>query len=110
MNTEQMRFFSNVDYKDRFALVAETGGKIVGVSRFDRLPPFGLLPRTAVDLEALTAGFFPGTFELDAVPIPAQQLDLAVEEAARRISGSLACSGKAYSTTPLSCSRPPRSS
>ncbi len=37
MNAEQMRFFSNVDYKDRFALVAETGGRIVGVSRFDRL-------------------------------------------------------------------------
>jgi subtilisin family serine protease len=34
----------------------------------------------------------------------------AVEEAARRVSGSLECSGRAYSTTPLSCSRPLRSS
>src|SRR5688572_27508615 len=27
MDAEQMRFFSNVDYKDRFALVAETAGR-----------------------------------------------------------------------------------
>lgn len=34
----------------------------------------------------------------------------AVEEAARRVSALLACSETAYSTTPLSCSRLPRSS
>jgi hypothetical protein len=34
----------------------------------------------------------------------------AVEEAARRVSAFLASSEKAYSTTPLSCSHPPRSS
>jgi RimJ/RimL family protein N-acetyltransferase len=36
------RFFANVDYRDRFALVAEPCGdetKLVAVARYDRLPP-----------------------------------------------------------------------
>ena len=58
---------------------------------FARLPPAGLLPSSAIDLtvlplnsatEALRSEFFPGTFELDAVPVPVEGLDLAVREAA----------------------------
>jgi hypothetical protein len=58
---------------------------------FARLPPAGLLPRNAIDLtvlplnpttEALRSEFFPGIFELDAVPVPVEGLDLAVREAA----------------------------
>jgi hypothetical protein len=58
---------------------------------FARLPPAGLLPSNAIDLtvpplnpatEALRSEFFPGTFELDAVPVPVEGLDLAVREAA----------------------------
>ena len=58
---------------------------------FARLPPAGLLPTNALDLkvlplnaatERLSSDFFPGTFELDAVPVPIDGLDLAVREAA----------------------------
>ena len=58
---------------------------------FARLPPAGLLPTNALDLkvlplnaatEKLSSDFFPGTFELDAVPVPIDGLDLAVREAA----------------------------
>lgn len=49
---------------------------------FTRLPPFGLLPANVVDLSALRSDFFAASFELDAVPIPVEQLDAAVVEAA----------------------------
>ncbi len=58
---------------------------------FARLPPAGLLPTNAIDLgvlplndavETLHSDFFPDTFELDAVPVPIESLDLAVREAA----------------------------
>ena len=53
-----------------------------------RLPPCGLMPRSALDLSTvltqpmLSSPFFPPGFELDAVPVPIEQLDLAMREAA----------------------------
>ena len=58
---------------------------------FDRLPPAGLLPTSAINLsvlplrvgsEILTSQFFPASFDLDAVPVPIPQLDVAISEAA----------------------------
>ena len=49
---------------------------------FGRLPPFGMLPVNVCDLSAHSSAFFPGGFDLDAVPVPVEQLDLAVREAA----------------------------
>jgi hypothetical protein len=49
---------------------------------YARLPPFGLLPANVVDLATLSSGFFPGGFTLDAAPLPSEQLDAAVAEAA----------------------------
>ena len=58
---------------------------------FARLPPAGLLPTSAVTLdvlplnlasEVLQSRFFPSGFELDAVPVPLTQLDVAIREAA----------------------------
>jgi hypothetical protein len=49
---------------------------------YARLPPFGLLPANVVDLATLSSGFFPGGFTLDATPLPSEQLDAAVAEAA----------------------------
>jgi hypothetical protein len=58
---------------------------------FDRLPPAGLLPTSAINLsvlplrlglEVLSSGFFPASFDLDAVPVPIPQLDVAIREAA----------------------------
>src|SRR5680860_1148614 len=37
MDERWIRYFSDIDYRNRFAFVAETGGDIVGVSRFERL-------------------------------------------------------------------------
>ena len=58
---------------------------------FGRLPPAGLLPTSAINLdvlplnlasEVLQSRFFPQGFELDAAPVPMSQLDVAIREAA----------------------------
>lgn len=49
---------------------------------FDRLPPCGVLPRHVLDLATQRSGFFPAAFDLDAVPVPVEQLDLAIRESA----------------------------
>jgi hypothetical protein len=46
------------------------------------LPPVGLLPRDAVDLETRQTRFFPGSFAIDAVPVPLEQLEIAFEASA----------------------------
>lgn len=51
-------------------------------SQFHRLPPCGLLPRDAVDFATQRSAFFPASFSLDAVPVPLEQLDLALRECA----------------------------
>ncbi|HEU4325848.1 MAG TPA: hypothetical protein VFS21_22100 [Roseiflexaceae bacterium] len=61
------------------ALDAPTAGRL-----FRRLPPAGIIPRDAVDLAGAAARnrFFPPSFGVDAVPIPLEQLDLALEASA----------------------------
>ena len=76
MTAEQMRFFSNVDYKDRFALVAETGGKIVGVSRFDRLLDKPDVAEFAVVVEDAEQGRGIGTALVRALITPAADLGI----------------------------------
>lgn len=49
---------------------------------FDTLPPCGLLPRDVVDFTRGRSAFFPEATELDAVPVPLDQLDLAFRESA----------------------------
>lgn len=49
---------------------------------FAHLPPFGLLPAHALELDGLRSDFFPGSFTLDAAPTPTEQLDAALAEAA----------------------------
>jgi len=49
---------------------------------FDRLPPCGLLPTNVYDPVSGVNNFFPAGFELDAAPVPLDQLDLALREAA----------------------------
>lgn len=66
--------------------IAEAGEASLDAARlgaqFSRLPPFGLLPTSAVDLEALRSEFFPTGYQLDATPVPLEQLDAVVDEAA----------------------------
>ncbi len=49
---------------------------------FLHLPPCGLLPKIALNLETFQTDFFPPLFTLDATPVPLEQLDLAIREAA----------------------------
>lgn len=49
---------------------------------FLKLPPCGLLPRNALRLADFRSDFFPAFYTLDAVPVPLEQLDLAIREAA----------------------------
>lgn len=51
-------------------------------AQFDRLPPCGLLPRNAIDWTTRRSDFFPSGMDLDAVPVPVEQLDLAIRESA----------------------------
>lgn len=47
-----------------------------------RLPPVGLLPKNAYEPATYRSPFFPSGFDLDAAPIPVEQLDLAVRASA----------------------------
>lgn len=47
-----------------------------------KLPPVGLLPASALDPAKLSSGFFPSNFDIDAVPVPIEQLDLSVRDCA----------------------------
>lgn len=49
---------------------------------FARLPPCGLLPNNAMDLQSLRTEFFPMGFDIDATPVPVDQLDLALRASA----------------------------
>ena len=51
-----------------------------GFGRF--LPPVGLLPANCFDPVSHQSGFFPGAFEVDASPVPVDQLDLAIRASA----------------------------
>jgi hypothetical protein len=51
-------------------------------ARFQNLPPAGLLPRSSVDLEAGTTSVFPSDYVVEAVPVPMEQLDAAIEASA----------------------------
>jgi len=42
------------------------------------LPPAGLLPRNCYDPVSRRSAFFPAGFDMDAVPVPVEQLDLVV--------------------------------
>ena len=46
------------------------------------LPPVGLLPATCFDPVAHRSGFFPSAWQLDASPVPVDQLDLAIRGSA----------------------------
>jgi len=55
---------------------------IVLAQGFARLPPCGLLPKNTMDLQNLRSEFFPMGFDIDAAPVPVDQLDLALRACA----------------------------
>ena len=73
MNERQMRYFTELDYTDRFALVAETGGRIVGVGRFDRLPKSPETAEFALLVEDAEQGRGIGTALLRGLVEPAEE-------------------------------------
>ena len=72
MNERQMRYFTELDYRNRFALVAETGGRIVGVGRFDRLPKAPKTAEFALLVEDAAQGRGIGTALLRSLVEPAE--------------------------------------
>jgi len=77
MDESQMRYFTEVDYEHRFALVAETAGRIVGVSRFDILDEsegLGRVAEFAVLVEDAEQGRGIGTVLLRGLVEPANDL------------------------------------
>ncbi len=77
MSREQMRHFTELDYRERFAVVAERAGRIVGVSRFDRYEDDPATAEFAALVEDAEQGRGIGTVLLRALMQPAQ--DLGVE-------------------------------
>ena len=77
MDRDGIRFFTDLDMRDRFALVAETGGRIVGVSRFDRLEEDPSTAEFAVVVEDAEQGRGIGTALLRALVQPAEDLGIA---------------------------------
>ncbi len=74
MDERGMRYFTEVDYERRFALVAETAGRIVGVSRFDKLPEDPSCAEFAVLVEDAEQGRGIGTALLRTLVEPAADL------------------------------------
>jgi acetate---CoA ligase (ADP-forming) len=74
MDREGIRFFTDLDMEERFALVAETAGRIVGVSRFDRLPEEPGNAEFAVIVEDAEQGRGVGTALLRALVEPAEAM------------------------------------
>lgn len=51
-------------------------------AQFRYLPPVGLLPREAIDARQQRDHFFPSSYHVTALPVPEEQLDIAVEASA----------------------------
>lgn len=77
MDREQMRYFTELDYHDRFALVATRGDRIVGVSRFERLPDEDHAAEFAVLVEDAEQGRGIGTALLRGLLDAAQDLGVS---------------------------------
>ena len=74
MTADQMRYFTELDHDRRFAFVAETAGRIVGVSRFDRDDDDPATAEFAVLVEDAEQGRGIGTVLLRALLEPAADL------------------------------------
>lgn len=51
-------------------------------NQFRYLPPFGLLPKDAIAPRDNQNHFFPNSYHIEAVPVPLEQLDVAMESSA----------------------------
>lgn len=76
MDAGRIRYFTELDYQQRFALVAELGGRLIGVARFDRLAEDPQAAEFAVLVEDAHQGRGIGTALLRALMTPARDLGI----------------------------------
>jgi hypothetical protein len=62
--------------------LAAAPGVAEAAREFQHLPPAGLLPRDAADFAQAAQRFLPASWTVDAVPVPLEQLDMILAEAA----------------------------
>lgn len=74
MDREQMRYFVDLEWETRFAVVAEQAGDIIGVSRFDVLPEDPSSAEFAVLVEDAHQGRGVGTALVRALMEPAADM------------------------------------
>ena len=55
---------------------------IVAATRFRYLPPVGVLPKNFINLETREQNFFPLPYQLEAIAVPYEQLDVVVQDSA----------------------------
>ena len=77
MSRQQMQYQVDVDHEQRFALVAELQGDIIGVGRFDRLPNDPSTAEFAVIVQDDQQGRGIGTTLLRALMAPARDLGVS---------------------------------
>lgn len=70
---------------EQLAATPGAGAVALAAGIHRHLPPVGLLPREVYDTDTQQCRFFPPAFDVDAVPVPVEQLDVAL-----RASASLA--------------------
>lgn len=76
LSREEIPYYTHLDMRDRFALVAEIGERIVGVSRFDRLPAHPDTAEFAVLVEDAEQGRGIGTALMRALVPAAEDLGI----------------------------------
>ena len=55
---------------------------IMAASKFRYLPPVGVLPRNFIDLDSKQQNFFPLSYQVEAIAVPYEQLDVVVQDSA----------------------------
>jgi len=71
------------------------------VTHFERLPPAGLLPLDAIDVEKKRQAFFPPTYDVQVQPVPLDMVDALMAESAPLASFNLSTADQVQVLVPV---------